>query len=410
MAKQIELRGVEVHNLKKVDLDLPHRQLIAFCGVSGSGKTSLALDTLYAEGQRRYIESFSVYTRQFLERLEKPAAERIDGLPAALAVARESTSRSGRSTIGTTTETNDYLRLLYAKIAKLFCRNCGQPVARETPESAAQRLEALPAGTKFLLTFQPSIGTGEDWSQNESSLREQGFVRIIAAGKTMELGAASLPVDSTIAKSGIDVVVDRLAAGSASGQRLRDSLETAFAHGGGVCFALVESNDDGAEQIDGRTWQRIGFSADLRCLACGIEYAAPEPRRFSFNSPLGACPQCEGFGNTVEEDPALIVPDTSKTLRDGAVAPWNTPAYAHELTELLALAKDYELPVDVPYRDLTEPQRKLVWEGVPERNFGGLRGFFQWLEKRKYKMHLRVHLSRWRTPAHVQPVPRLAIE
>jgi excinuclease ABC subunit A len=404
LARQIELRGVEVHNLKRVDLDLPHRQLIAFCGVSGSGKTSLALDTLYAEGQRRYIESFSVYTRQFLERLEKPAAERIDGLPAALAVARDSTSRSGRSTIGTTTETNDYLRLLYAKIGQLFCRNCGQRVSRETPESAAQRLEALPGGRKFQLTFARTASAAEAWGDVESSLREQGFVRIIANGQTRELGPASSLGQNTSASASLEVVVDRLAAGSTSPQRLRDSLETAFAHGNGVCYALIEASGDNAgdgdntEGIDGRLWQRIGFSADLRCLTCGIEYAAPEPRRFSFNSPLGACPQCEGFGNTIEEDPALIVPDTGKTLRDGAIAPWNTPAYAHELQELLALAKDYDLPVDVPYSDLTEPQRKLVWEGVPERNFGGLRGFFRWLEKRKYKMHLRVHLSRWRSP------------
>ena len=406
--KHIELRGVEVHNLKQVDLDIPLRKLVVFCGVSGSGKTSLALDTLYAEGQRRYIESFSVYTRQFLERLEKPAAERIDGIPAAIAVTHENSSRSSRSTIGTATETADYLRLLYSKIAQLFCRQCGHPVTRESSQTIADKLNTLPAGTRYMVGFVVHPAGG-DSDEAIGRLKEQGFTRVIAAGKTINLATDALPEGA--AGNELNVVVDRLSAGGASEQRLRDSLETALEQGGGQCFVLVEpleaTADAGeslhwlqagvASTVDERSYQRIGFASQLRCLRCDLEYAEPEPRRFSFNSPLGACPTCEGFGNLMDWDMELIVPDPSKSIRNGAIAPWNTPAYAHELQELLALASSYGIPVDVPFSELTPEQVRLIREGVPQRNFGGLEGFFAWLEKRKYKMHLRVFMSRWRS-------------
>ena len=199
------------------------------------------------------------------------------------------------------------------------------------------------------------------------------------------------------------VIVDRLAAGSASDERLRESLETAFNKGAEGAVLLVEESDAAAElggaaiTIDGRTWRRIGRSGRLVCDDCGLAYPQPEPRLFSFNSPLGACPDCEGFGNVVDVDMDLVVPDRRKSIREGAIAPWNTPAYAHEREELLALAADYGLPVDAPFADLTDAQQRLILEGVPERDFGGLRGFFAWLERRKYKMHVRVFLSRWRS-------------
>ena len=294
---QIELRGVEVHNLKKVDLDLPHHKLIVFCGVSGSGKTSLALDTLYAEGQRRYIESFSVYTRQFLERLEKPAAERIDGLPAALAVTHDHAARSPRSTIGTTTETADYLRLLYARIGKLHCRSCGRLIERDSPESVAEKLTQLPAGMKFQITFPKRWSQDLPFSAISAPLREAGFVRAIVGSETVDLSneAAAGASRRGAEDAEVLVVVDRLITGQSQVQRVQDSVETAFTHGDGVCRTLLETNDGQESRA---------YSNTLRCLSCNIDYPDPEPRQFSFNSPLGACPKCEGFGTLLVEGPA----------------------------------------------------------------------------------------------------------
>ncbi|MDX1946551.1 MAG: excinuclease ABC subunit UvrA [Pirellulaceae bacterium] len=378
--RQIELRGVAVHNLKEVDLDIPHHKLVVLCGVSGSGKTSLALDTLYAEGQRRYIESFSLHTRQFLQKLDKPQAERIDGIPAAIAVTHDDVSRSSRATIGTATETIDYLRLLYAKIGRLGCPTCDQPVQRATPQAVAERISQFPAGTRLLIAFAAEAAAGESRADLETRLRAGGFVRTLNLGEEEPLL----------------VVVDRLTAGQPSDQRLRESLETAFTHGNGRCVILAE-DEAGERQIDGRAFRRLDFSTRLECTACHRTFADPEPRLLSFSSPLGACPTCEGFGNVADLDMNLVVPDPAKSLRDGAIAPWNTPAYKHELDELLALAADYAIPVDIPYRELSADAQRLIRDGVPERTFGGLTGFFSWLEKRKYKVHLRVYLNRFRT-------------
>jgi excinuclease ABC subunit A len=455
----ISLRGVAVHNLKSIDLDIPLRKLIVLCGVSGSGKSSLALDTLYAEGQRRFIESFSAYTRQFLQRLEKPDAERIDGIPPSIAVTSGNGSRSSRSTVGTATGTSDYLRLLLAKLGQVFCEKCGREVKRDSPQSAAEMLQRLPEGTRYMLAFPTVVAADRDPAETASALVEDGFVRVIVDGRVVDLtqqqDRPALPAGGSIS-----VIVDRLSAGTATDQRVRDSLETAFAKGGGRCVAFVEQAANAGNQtagvaagansvaavspgghvvslgghvvspgghavspgghagivepglaahgaaglpqgseclVDGHTWRKIGFNTQLVCGDCGLEYPPPEPRLYSFNSPLGACPQCEGFGNVIDVDMELVVPDPSKSIREGAIAPWNSPAYAHELKELLELAGDYGLPVDVPYRQLRPEQVALITEGVPEREFGGLKGFFAWLERRKYKMHIRVFLSRWRS-------------
>jgi excinuclease ABC subunit A len=418
VAGHISLRGVEVHNLNAIDLDLPHRKLIVLCGLSGSGKSSLALDTLYAEGQRRYIESFSAYTRQFLGRLEKPDAERIDGIPPAIAVSGKHTSRSSRSTVGTATELSDYLRLLFAKIGHVFCWRCGQEVRCDSPPSAAGVLAALPAGTRYIIAFRLEPPEGQGLDQTVAGLKKDGFVRVIADGQTLRLD--DLRGESVGA---FYVVVDRLAAGSTGENRIRDSLETAFTRGRGRCYAFVADGETGGgagegvaaspqlfpqgrgnrHPIDGRPWRRVGFSVELTCEDCGLEYPTPEPRLYSFNSPLGACPECEGFGNVIGIDMELVVPDPRKSLSEGAIAPWNSPAYSHELEELLELAEDYGLPADVPFCQLSERQLELIIHGVPERDFGGLEGFFAWLERRKYKMHVRVFLSRWRS---YRPCPR----
>ncbi|MHB8972390.1 MAG: excinuclease ABC subunit UvrA [Pirellulaceae bacterium] len=406
--RNIELRGVRVHNLKSIDLDLPHRQLIVVCGVSGSGKTSLALDTLYAEGQRRYIESFSAYTRQFLDQFEKPAAERIEGLPPAIAVTRAPTSRSSRSTVGTATEMADYLRLLFAKIGQIHCYRCRRTVQTDTPQTVADQSAGLGDGRRLLVAFARPLSDPQDARTWSAELAEDGFVRAVIGGRTVQLGTGdeiAFAVSDPHQEVAALVIVDRLVAGQNSRERIQDSVETAFAKGHGRCVILAESEAPAAgqapsvshQQIDGRWWEVRTFGESLRCEPCGIDYLPLEPRSLSFNSPLGACPACEGFGNILDIDMDLVVPDPGKSLREGAIAAWNTPAYAHELEELLALAGDYGIPTDVPFRDLVDEHLALICCGVPEREFGGLNGFFQWLERRKYKMHLRVFLSRWRS-------------
>jgi excinuclease ABC subunit A len=403
----IALRGVEVHNLKAVDLDIPRGKLIVLCGLSGSGKTSLALDTLYAEGQRRYIDSFSAYTRQFLERLEKPAAERIDGMPPAIAVTHKNTSRSNRSTVGTSTETSDYLRLLLARVGELFCLDCGALVRRESSQTVSDELAKLPAQARVMIGFEPPSANGAGLPELAESLQTQGFIRLVVDGRSFNLtdsaAVASLPATT---EQPVLVVIDRLSAGGSTG-RLRDSLETAFAKGEAVCHVLVEQTPEVAAtaglppgktiEIDGQKWRELIFSSRMRCESCGRDYPEIEPRLFSFNSPLGACPTCEGFGNVTGLDMDVIVPDPAKTLGDGAIAPWNTPGYAREREELNRIADEGLLPLDVPYLELTEEQRQFVVEGSPQHKFLGLAGFFQQLERKKYKMHVRVFLSRWRS-------------
>ncbi len=399
--RAIELRGVAVNNLRHVDLDLPHRELIVFCGVSGSGKTSMALDTLYAEGQRRYIESFSAYTRQFLEQLDKPQADRIDGIPPAIAVTHKNPSRSNRATVGTTTEVNEYLGLLFARVGEIICYQCGEPVRRDSPESAAEQFAHLPAAARVMIGFDATAPDDEPAEQWIADLVGLGYVRAVLGDKTVSLEPSL--AKKIAAGDRLTIILDRISLGDQSTERLRDSIESAFSAGDGSCVIFTESLDDSSAtrdeslKIDDRTWQRATYSNQLRCETCGIEYSDPEPQLFNFNRPLGACPECEGFGNVVVTDMDRVVPDPQKSLREGAIAPWNSPSYAHELAELLALAPAYKLPVDVPFADLSDEQRRIVVEGVPERNFGGLNGFFRWLERRKYKMHLRVFLSRWRS-------------
>ena len=395
----IRLRGVAVNNLRHVDLDLPQRQLIAFCGVSGSGKTSLALDTLYAEGQRRYIESFSTYTRQFLQQLDKPAAESIEGIPPSIAITRKTVSRSSRATVGSATQINEHLQLLFSRIGEVVCYGCGNRVNQDSAESAAENVANLPEGTRLMVGFPSLRGmqrTDDVWLADLIAL---GFRRCILHGQTIDLTSAA--VETLAGLEEIDIVLDRLTISADSLARLRDSLESALEAGRGTCIVWSDgklaAEANGFIDIDGRTWLRQRFSHSFRCDACGIDYPTPEPQLLSFNNPLGACPTCEGFGNVIDVDMDRVVPDPEKSLRDGAIAPWNTPSYTHELEELLALAKDYQLPVDIPYKDLEAEHRRLIREGVPERDFGGLNGFFKWLERRKYKMHLRVFLSRWRS-------------
>jgi excinuclease ABC subunit A len=412
---QIELRGVRVHNLQDLNVDLPIGKWIGICGVSGSGKTSLALDTLYAEGQRRYIESFSAYTRQFLDRLEKPAADRIDGLPPAIAMGVTSAGNR-RSTIATMTEVSDYLRLLLARVGQIECPDCKLRIVRDSPESVAQRAnELVAANDRWMIAFSPEIslaenrGENSDASEIESVDRQQllaewsekGFLRGLLGGKIVRL------VDLTeqdLQQELPLVIVDRLQ-GAPDPQRARDSLEIAFDASGHGCVLLVPMNTDStvspstatSVQIDGVPWQRHDFSADLRCPGCSREFLDPTPQLFSFNHSLGACPTCEGFGDILEVDMGLVVPDPTKSIRERAIAPWTTPAYEHEWQELMTLSDAEGIDVDLPFGELSAASRRKIEIGVPRHNFGGLRGFFDWLEQRRYKTPQRVFLGRWKS-------------
>lgn len=409
------MRKVAVHNLKQIDLDLPRGKLIVLCGLSGSGKSSLAFETLYAEGQRRYVETLSAYARQFLDVFEKPAAERIEGIPASIAVAQQAGTRSNRSTVATSTEIQDFLRLLFARIGDVHCPNCGALALNETPESVAARLAGMPEGRRAMLGFAAPLGTTEQEVRAAlAQLKSQGFLRLIAGGVTHNLDEADKTLAVRLANhpSTEDaatavpplVIIDRLTVGRVEQKRLRDSLETAFARQEGPAVVLVET--DAAEsgsangqqlRVDDRVWTLWRFGTGERCAVCDHALPHPEPRLFSFNHPLGACPVCEGFGDTLEVDPAKVVPDRGKSLKEGAIAPWNKPAYKHELSELLALADDFQIPVDVPYAQLEERSLSLIQHGVAERNFGGLDGFFAWLERRRYKPHVRAFQNRYRT-------------
>lgn len=381
----IRLRGVAVHNLRHIDLDLPHGKLLAFCGVSGSGKTSLALDTLYAAGQRRYLESFSAYTRQFLQQLDKPAADSIEGIPPSIAITRKQGTRSSRTTVGSATQIDEHLQLWFGRVGTIVCHSCGREVRRESPELIAEELETLPEGTRLMIGFasqRVDYATAEDWL---ADLVAAGYQRCLIDGEPAALD--SLLAERLEDRESLDIVVDRLQRKQGVLTRLIDSLEAAMEAGRDEALVWTEADN---------RWRTSRYSRRLRCDACDIDYPTPEPSLLNPNNPLGACSECEGFGNVIRLDMDRVVPDADKTLREGAVAPWNTPAYQHELKELLALADDYDIDVDIPYRSLSKEQVAKVIHGVPERDFGGLDGFVAWLERNKYKMHVRVFLSRWR--------------
>ncbi len=417
-APALVIRGARTHNLKNVDLTLPTGKLIVFTGVSGSGKSSLAFDTIYAEGQRRYVESLSAYARQFLERMEKPDVDRIDGICPSIAIRQKNSVRNPRSTVGTVTEIHDYMRLLYARVGRTMCRKCGLEVVRETAEVVATRLMTLPVGARLLLGFDLPLmqavdmaagpadegdgaegGDPEDAGSASSvaladsgssaaldSLRRKGFGRLLIGDRAVpfdEVDPADLRSASTLR-----VVVDRVRLEGDMRTRLTDSIETAYGEGGGAAWALQLAEGDGAP-----SWHL--FSERFECRTCGIPYEDPQPRLFSFNNPFGACPTCHGFGNIIELDLDLVVPDQAKSINQGAVEPWTKPHYRSQLAELKRAAKAKGVRLDVPWHDLTPEETAFVVDGDGD-DFEGIRGFFRWLERKKYKVHVRVFLSRYR--------------
>jgi len=437
MNEQITIRGARTHNLKGIDVDIPHNALTVVSGVSGSGKSSLAFDTVYAEGQRRYVESLSAYARQFLERIEKPDVDFMDGLAPAIAIKQKNQTRNPRSTVATATEIFDYMRLLYARCGTVTCLHCGGTVRHDTVDEIVTRVLAQAEGTRVYALFpavrrevkleamqgpeaEPEVAksapkkaaakksakdrTAEFEAVTDAlkerlfELRRRGYNRLWqadlnnGAGNIVDLATPeSLLELDFIAAQGerpIFVLADRLALSAESRSRLVDAIETGYREAGEIVFRTVPREDEGVATA-------MRFSAAFECSTCHRAYRDPEPRLFSFNNPFGACPRCQGFGNTIDFDPNLIIPDRSKSLDAGAIAPWTTTKYRSPYhADMKKAAKAEGVPTDVPYYDLTQAQQEFLWEG--RGSWRGIRGFFAELERKKYKLHVRVFLSKYR--------------
>ncbi len=411
----IVIEGARQNNLKNLSLSIPLNELVVVTGVSGSGKSSLAFDTLYAEGQRRYVETFSPYARQFLERMDRPQVDRVDGIPPAIAIDQTNPVRTSRSTVGTMTELADHLKLLYARAAQLFCGGCGRPVRRDTPESILEALlrRAGDAEPPALITFPVAIPANFNEDEVRKLLAQQGYDRIHASRADM-----------------LEVIQDRVRLTAANRERIAEGLEAALRVGQGRVDVHVISPPPPGEGLGVREpavgvpkpgsltpalsqrereqtpWR---FSADLHCPDCDLHYRDPTPNLFSFNSPLGACETCRGFGRVIGVDPGLVVPDEGKSLHEGAVKPWQTESYAECQEDLMQYARKRGIPVNTPWRELSEAQRQWVLAGEPEwvswgkswpGTWYGVAHFFDWLEGKSYKMHIRVLLSKYRSYTH----------
>jgi excinuclease ABC subunit A len=427
MNDQITIRGARTHNLKSIDVDIPHNALTVVSGVSGSGKSSLAFDTVYAEGQRRYVESLSAYARQFLERIEKPDVDHMDGLAPAIAIKQKNQTRNPRSTVATATEIYDYLRLLYARCGTVTCLHCGGIVKHDTVDEIVATLFALPEGTRTYALFPivraeiklepmqvPTVEEAADVSKPSkrsstkksaksavassnlnltetlkdrlTELRRRGYNRLYQSGKIVEFSTPESLLELDFAKP-IFALIDRLSITRDSRARIVDAIETGYRESGEVQFHTVPREGESEAK-------KLRFSAAFECTTCHRAYREPEPRLFSFNNPFGACPRCQGFGNTIDFDPNLIIPDKSKTLDEGAIAPWTTTKYRPHHGEMKRAAKVANIPTNVPWYDLTDYQQRFIEEG--DDSFPGIRGFFAALERKKYKLHVRVFLSKYR--------------
>jgi len=371
MKDKIILRGVKVHNLRNIDLDIPLNKQIIVTGVSGSGKSSLAFDTLYAEGQRRYIESLSSYARQFLKRMEKPDADLIEGITPAVAIQQKAVTKNPRSTVGTVTEIYDFLRVLYARIGIIHCLKCGQPVKVDTIDSIVETLYNLPPSTRIFISFSWPPKRGMD------SLKKDGFFRVIRNKKIVNIDEINIQKSQDL-----DILVDRMILGREERDRLVDSLELAMKRGKGR--VKVQTDQD----------RVFLFSDKLECKKCQILYEDPFPNLFSFNSPQGACPNCQGFGDLAVIDENKIIPDKSKSLEEGAVEPLTKPRTRRLMRRLIAEARKRGIPTDIPFKDLKEDWKRFIFDG--EGRYMGIMGFFERLKRKKYKIQNRVLLSRYR--------------
>ncbi len=377
--RSIQIKGARQHNLKSLDLEIPLNQITVVTGVSGSGKSSLAFDTLYAEGQRRYVETFSPYARQFMDRMDRPQVDKIEGIPPAIAIDRKDPVRTSRSTVGTMTEVTDYVKLLFARLGQLHCRSCGQPVEPETPARIWRLLEKLPAGSQVVITF-PYMINGFSVDEVRKALMQLGFDRLFVAYRIIQLE----DWQPQRRQKEIPVLADRLILRPEDKDRVLDSLELAFRFGGGRLDVWLPP--DGL----------YAFSNRLACARCKIEYAAPMPNLFSFNSPMGACDTCRGFGRTIGIDMDLVIPDHSLSLAEGAIKPFGTPVNGRmEFEDLMEFCRRRKIPTKIPFRKLKATHKKAIIKGTA--SYYGIEGLFRWLESKTYKMPVRVFLSRYRS-------------
>ncbi len=400
----IIVRGARQHNLRGIDVSIPRRSLTVVTGPSGSGKSSLAFDTIYAEGQRRYVESLSAYARQFLERMEKPDVDGLDGISPAVAIEQKNPTRSSRSTVGTATEIYDFLRLLWARIGRTFCPRCGRELRPDTVQSVSDEILRLAPGTRFLVTFPLILSSRVTDAVVAENLRAQGFLRVVADGRPVELDALDAEGVSLTGAAELLVVTDRLTADSKVAGRLAEAVATAFREGEGACVVLVDErgaaggdalSHAGAADARSRLVPHR-FTERFECPDDGTVAATPSPQLFSFNNPRGACPRCNGFGAVLEYDESLIVPNPERTLRDGAIDPWTKPRYDNRRRALADFARREGIPVDVPWRRLTAPQReKLLRAGA--RGFKGILPFLEDLEAKRYKQYIRVFLRQYQS-------------
>ncbi len=436
----IVIRGARTHNLKNISCEIPHGKLTVVSGVSGSGKSSLAFDTIYAEGQRRYVESLSAYARQFLERIEKPDVDEIDGLAPAIAIKQKNTTRNPRSTVATATEIYDYLRLLYARCGEVHCIYCDGLVKRDSMDEVAEAVLALGEGTRLNALFpvqyempavaetakpakrskpaakaggKPAAGTAVLEPLNEglkarlAKLRASGFNRLYQNGEIFEFSTPESLLDLDFSAP-VFVLLDRIVVSAENRARIVDAAEIAYREAGEVIFEEVqrqreESQADGSALPGLQKQETRGtrpeprqhrFSGDYLCTNCHRPGKEPEPRLFSFNNPFGACPRCQGFGNTVDYDLNLVIPDKGLSLNEGAIDPWNRPKYRSWFTEMKKQAAALGIPMDVPWREMSEAAREIVLRG--KGAFEGVHGFFAQMERKKYKLHVRVMLSKYR--------------
>ena len=383
----IRIRGARQHNLQNLDLDIATGTLTVVTGPSGSGKSSLVFDTLYAEGQRRYVETFSPYARQFLDRMDKPAVDKVEGVPPAIAIDQTNPVRSSRSTVGTMTELNDHLKLLFARAGELFDRQTALPVRHDTVQSIHDELQrrcAQAGDPRIVLTFATELPGGTTPEQMQQWLSASGFTRV----------QAEREVDG---KKLLDVVADRFRFTKAERARVMEALETALLRGGGRMAVYRLAEDEGEPEI----WR---FSTGLHCPESDIRYGEPVASMFSFNSPAGACETCRGFGRVIGVDWGLVIPDEKMTLRAGAIKAIQTPAWKEIQDDLMRWGEVAGIPRDTPWAKLTEAQQRWVIDGTPDyregnwnRQWYGIKRFFAYLETKAYKMHIRVLLSKYRS-------------